>query len=315
MLLPLTAILAVGHFQASPLLAHAPIAIPGKAGKFDFMGIDPENRLLAACHPGNSALAVLNLNTKKAVDVGLGTEVNGVAFDPKGKRIFAAGPGKTFVALNSAKLTILGRLPLDGPGDCVQFDPGRGVVYVDNDDGTNLWVINPKSMKLTGKVTIKEAPEYMEFDASHDRIFQAIKSTSTVQVINPKTLEVEDEWKLGALTSPHGLAIDRFTHTIFVAGKNGELVLLDSKSGTLLDTVEVVKGSDQIAYDPSLRRVYIPAAGTLQIIQITGNKGKMLGEVPVSKDCKRVVVDPKTHVVWVAYSEGNTSYFQSFAPQ
>jgi DNA-binding beta-propeller fold protein YncE len=102
---------------------------------------------------------------------------------------------------------------------------------------------------------------------------------------------------------------------LFVAGKNGKLVILDADSGKLLNTVDVVASSDQIAYDPSNMRVYIPAGGELQVVQIDGDGGKVLGSVPVSKDCKRVAVDRRTHDVYVAFSEGTESYFQRFKVQ
>jgi DNA-binding beta-propeller fold protein YncE len=298
---------------AAPLTAQTPIVVPGGAGHFDFMNIDPVNRLVFACHPGKSSFTVVDLNTGEAKDVDAGVEVNGICPDSKGKRVFAAGPGKTLVCFDSKSWKKTGSLTLDGPGDCVQYDGKRGVVYVDNDDGTNLWIVDPKTMKLKNSIVIKEAPEYMELDQTRSRIFQAIKSTSTVQVIDPDSMKVVDEWKLGELTGPHGLAVDRKTGRVFVAGKNGKLVILDATSGKLLSSLDVVKGSDQIAYDAGLQRLYIPGASTIQVIQISGDTATVLGSVPVEKDCHRVAIDPTNHDVWVAYADATNSYVQKFS--
>ena len=315
MILNILAFFAVGLQAGAPLVAESPIVIPGGAGHFDFMGMDGRNQLVLACHPGKTSIAVLDIASGKATDVNVGTEVNGVAADGMNHRVYAAGPGKKLVALDSTTWTKVGELALDGPGDCVQFDRTRGVIYVDNDDGTNLWIVDAKTLKITGTVTIKEAPEYMEYDNGKNLIFQAIKSSSTVQVIDAEAKKVDREYTLGTLTSPHGLALDRKTRRLFVAGKNGKLVILDADSGKLLNTVDVVASSDQIAYDPSNMRVYIPAGGELQVVQIDGDNGKVLGSVPVSKDCKRVAVDRRTHDVYVAFSEGTESYFQKFKVQ
>ena len=311
MLVSLLAAFLVGA-QSAPLVATPPIAVPGGAGKFDFMTFDSKDHLVMAGHPGKASLAVLDTATNKAVDVPLGAECNCVAADTKGKRLFAAGPGKTLVALDSTTMTKVGTLPLDGPGDCVQFDSKRGVVYVDNDDGTNLWVVDAKTLKLQGAINIKEAPEYMEIDNSTDQIYQAIKSTATVQVIDATARKVVKEFALGTLKSPHGLALDRKTRRLFVAGKNGKLVIVDADSGNLLNTVDVLPNSDQIAYDSSLKRVYIPSEGQIQVVQIDGDGGKVIGSVPVGSDCHRVVVDRKSHDIWVAYSDSGNSYFQRF---
>ncbi|HTQ09415.1 MAG TPA: glutaminyl-peptide cyclotransferase [Fimbriimonadaceae bacterium] len=290
-----------------------PMAVPGGAAHFDFMNIDPTNRLVFAEHPGKSQVVVVNLDTKSITNVDLEAECNGIGIDAAGKRAFAAGPGKTLVRIDLTTLKKTGSLALDGPGDCVQYDAKRGVVYVDNDDGTNLWVVDPDTMKLKGAVTIKEAPEYMEIDQSNNRIFQAIKSTSSVQVIDPDSLTVLAEWGLGDLTSPHGLALDRKAGLVFVAGKNGKLDILSMKTGKILNTVNIVNGSDQIAYDAGLKRVYIPGESKIQIVQISGDKGAVAGDVPVGKDCHRVAIDPKTHDVWVAYQDGTDSFVQRFA--
>jgi len=309
-------LLSLALYAVAPkalLVATPPIVVPGGAGHFDFMGIDPVNQLVFAEHPGKSAVVVVNLKTRKVSSVALDAACNGIGVDSSGKRAFAAGPGKTLVRVDTRTLEKTGSLALDGPGDCVQYDAKRGVVYVDNDDGTNLWVVDPETMQLKGAVTIKEAPEYMEIDQTHNRIFQAIKSTSTVQVIDPASLKVLAEWGLGELTSPHGLAIDRNAGLVFVAGKNGKLDILSMKTGKIVNVVDIVNGSDQIAYDQSLKRIYIPGESKIQIVQISGDSGKVAGDVPVGKDCHRVAIDPKTHDVWVAYSDGTNSYVQRFA--
>jgi DNA-binding beta-propeller fold protein YncE len=294
------------------LTAESPITVPGKAGHFDFMNVDRKNRYVFACHPGNKSFTVVNLDTKDVKEVDAGVEVNGICADSNGKLVFAAGPGNTLVKFDSSTWTKTGSLALSGPGDCVQYDSKHGVVYVDNDDGTNLWVVDPKEMKLVDTVAIKEAPEYMEFWSKTDKIYQAIKSTSTVQVVNAATRKVEGEWTLGELTSPHGLALDKRANLVFVAGKNGKLVILNATTGKVLNTVEVVKGSDQIAYDSQLKRVYIPSEGKLQVIQIEGENGTVVSTVPVGADCHRVTVDMTTHDVWVAYSDKTNSFVQKF---
>ena len=302
-------------FVAPPdvlLTPETPITVPGGPGKFDFMNVDRTNRFVFACHPGKKSFTVVNLSTKEVKDVHAGVEVNGICADSAGKLVYAAGPGNTLVKFDSTTWTKTGSLALSGPGDCVQYDSKRGVVYVDNDDGTSLWVIDPKEMKLVDTITIKEAPEYMEFSRRTDKIFQAIKSSSTVQVIDAVTRKVETEWTLGDLTSPHGLALDRQAGLVFVAGKNGKLVILNSTSGKVLNTVEIVKGSDQIAYDNQLKRIYIPSEGKIQVVQIEGERGTVVSTVPVGTDCHRVAVDPTTHDVWVAYSDKTDSFVQKF---
>lgn len=293
--------------QTAPLTAQPPIVVPGGAGGFDFMGFDARNRLVLASHPRRSGFAVVNLSNGEVKEVDA-VAVNGIAADSQGKKVYAAGPDKTLVAYDSTTWNKVGSLALDGPGDCVQFDAKRGVLYVDNDDGTRLWVVNPKTMAVINTISIKEAPEYMEVDNGRNLIFQAIKSTNSVQVVDLGSLKVVDEWSLGDVKSPHGLAVDRRAGKVFVAGKNGKLVVLDAKNGKILQTLDVSTNSDQIAYDSGLKRVYCPGNGVMTVIQMADSGARLLESVTIPKACHSITVDQKTHDVWVAYADEKDSF-------
>lgn len=307
----LTTLLLLG-LQAPVLTPQTPVEVPGGAGKFDFMNIDTRNGYVFACHPGKQSLAVLDIAKNTATDVPVGTAVNGCSADGRGKVVYAAGPGKALVKVDENTWKVTATLPLDGPGDCVQYDRRSKSVYVCNDDGTNIWAVDEDSFKIKGAVTISEAPEYMEIDSQGGLAYQAIKSNSTVQVVDLKTLKVTADCKLGDLTGPHGLCLDRKLNRVFVAGKNGKLVMLDTQSGKVVTTIEVVTGSDQIAYDNGNKRIYIPSQGQIQVVQVEGDTLKVVGSVPVAKDCHRVAVDRKSHVVYVAYVSDDKSWFQAF---
>lgn len=304
--------LLLNFAQTSLLTPQPPVEVPGGAGRFDFMNIDTRNGYVFACHPGKQSLAVLDIAKNSATDVAVGTQVNGCSADTRGKVVYAAGPGKTLVKVDETTWKVVATLPLDGPGDCVQYDRRTKTAYVCNDDGTNIWAVDGDPLKVRGAVTIAEAPEYMELDSQAGLAYQAIKSNNTVQVVDLKTLKVTADWKLGDLTGPHGLCFDRQANRVFVAGKNGKLVMLNTQTGQVVTTIDVVTGSDQIAMDTSNKRIYIPSQSQLQVVQVEGDTLKVAGSVPVAKDCHRVTVDRKTHTVYVAYVNDGKSWFQAF---
>jgi DNA-binding beta-propeller fold protein YncE len=298
--------------QSQPLKAQPPIVVPGGAGKFDFMNVDPKDRLAFACQPGKSAFVVIDLDRNSVKRVDVGAEINGIDADPKGKKVYGAGPGKVLVKFDMATWKKVGSLPLEGPGDSVVFDSKRGTVYVDNDDGTSLWFVTPGSMKISHTVTIKEAPEVMVLDSGRNKIFQNIKTSNSVQVIDLATKKVVAEYPLGQLTGPHGLAEDQAEGKLFSVGKNGKLVVLNASSGKILQTLDVTKGSDQIAYDAQLKRLYVPGSGMIQTIQVSASGAKIIGSASLPKGCHSVTVDPKTHNVWVAYVDAQNSYVMKY---
>lgn len=298
-----------------PLVAQAPIVVPGGAGHYDFMNFDGTDRLVLAAHPGKSSFTVVNLDSREVKEVDATCAVNGIDADPAGHKVYAAGPGKTLVQFDTSTWMKTGSLPLDGPGDSVVFDGKRGTIYVDNDDGTNLWFVDPSTLKVVQTVTIKEAPEVMVLDSGRGKIFQNIKSANAIQVIDIDSHKVVAEYPLGDLKSPHGLAEDASLGRLFSVGKNGKLVILDADSGKILTTLDVVQSSDQIAYDPGLKRLYIPGAGQIDVVQISESGASLLGHVANPAGCHSVTVDTKTHDVWVAYSDDKDSYVMMFTTQ
>ena len=256
---------------------------------------------------------VIDLTSEIAKNVELATEVNGIDADPAGHKVYAAGPGKELVEVDMKSWKKVGSLPLSGPGDSVIFDQKHGVVYVDNDDGTNLWFVKPKGLSISRTVTIKEAPEVMVLDGGRSKIFQNIKTSNSIQVIDVLSGAVVKEYTLGELTGPHGLAEDASLGELFSVGKNGKMVILNADSGKILQTLNVTKGSDQIAYDAQLKRLYIPGNETLQTVQITASGAKLIGSASCPKGCHSVTVDPKTHSVWVVYADATNSYAMKYS--
>ncbi len=298
---------------AAPLTASAPIEVPGGAGKFDFMNSDDADHLVFACHPSKSTFTVVDLKAGTAKDVDATAAVNGIDADTSRQKVFAAGPGKTLVVFDMKTWTKTASLALDGPGDSVVCDPKAGLVYVDNDDGTSLWIVNADTLKIEKTVTIKGAPEVLVFAQGRGKLFQNIKSTNSLQVVDPKEGKVLAEYMLGDLSSPHGLAEDSSLGKLMSVGKNGKLVILDADSGKIQQTLDVNKNSDQIAYDPGLRRLYIPGSGAMEVIQLGDDGGKVMGTVPIASGCHSVTVDFETHDVWVAYSDSKGSFVQKFS--
>ena len=308
----ITPFLTFAARQNAPLTAQAPIVIPGGAGHFDFMNVDPSDRIAIACHPGKTSFTVINLDSGTVKEVDAGVEVNGVDIDSANKKLYAAGGGKTLIQFDTTNWTKTNALTLDGPGDDVLYDAKRGVVYVDNDDGTLVWVVDPSTMKVSSSVTIKGAPEVMLLDDSRNKLFQNIKPANSLQVIDPESKAVIAEYPLGDVTSPHGLAEDASLGRLFSVGKNGKMAILDADTGKIVADVDVTKNSDQIGYDAGLKQLYIPGSGVMQVFQASADGVTKVGEVPLPAGCHSVTVDPQSHDVWVVYSDTTNSYAMKY---
>lgn len=302
------------HAGPPLLVPEPPIKVPDSAGGFDFLKIDESKNRLLANHTGNNSLDVFDLTDGKllkhiptgkaqdvAVDTGCGTYLVGVSKEQK------------VVVVDATRLEVIHEIPLDGPADAIAFNPKKHELYVGHDDGRDLWVIDTHENKVTGTITIEEAPEVVIYDSASDRVFQNIKSDATVLAIDPGTHLIQAKWSTAPAAAPHGLVCNPATQHLFCAGTNGKLAVLDGRTGENSGSVDIAKGVDQIAFDPTTQRVYSACgSGKICIAQDSPTGVESLGEIDSAPGAKSIAYDAKAHAVWVAYANDKGSYIQRF---
>jgi len=303
----------------APLTAHKTVVVPGGSAHFDWMLVDAPRHRLYASHPGKGTLVVYDLSTGTVRQVDTDGEVNGEAVDEADNKLFVAGGNQKVVVFNLKTLAKTGEIPLTGPADTIAFDPKNGTLYVDHDDGAEVWTVDAKTDKVTGSVPIAGAPEFVFYDAATDRLYQNIKPANCTQVINPSTNTVEATWSTAPMTSPHGLAIDDRTSRVFAAG-SGKAVMMERATGKVLASVNIAPGYvDQIAFDPANRRLYCASSpkgepSQVSVVQESASGMTLLGSVPVPPGTHTLAVDPQTHHVWVSSAGDKDSLLTEMVP-
>ncbi len=302
----------------APLKPHEPIEIPNSKGGFDYLQVDNANRRLLLDHTGNGSLDVIDLNTEKFVKSIKTGAAQGVAVDSKKNRYYVSvSREKKFVIIDSDKLEVAGELPLPGPGDSIAMGPkGVSRAFVGHDDETDLWVIDPDAKKIVTTLKIPAGPEYLIAEDSTSRMYLPCKSDDSLQVVSASdnNSTITGAWPTAPAKKPHGLAIDiRGEHRLFVAGNNGKVVVFQASDGKQLGTADTVNGVDQIAFDAEKDRLYCPSGiGKMTVLDTSGNSLKPIADVTTTRGAKTTTFDPKTHAVWVAYSEGGKCFARKF---
>jgi DNA-binding beta-propeller fold protein YncE len=297
----------------APLVLSKTVIIPGGPARSDFVSIDKANRRLLVAHTGANSITVLDLKTDTvlpAIKVGA---VQGVAVDEAGGKYYAGdSKDQKVVVVDSKTLTPGAEIPLTGPVDDIIFNPKNHTVYADHDDGTEVWTIDSKTNKVTGSVTIAGPPEVIVYDRKTNLLYQNIKTTDQLQVIDPKTNKVTQTWPVAPAKSPHGLALDSKHGLLISAGGNGQLVLMDIKTGKVITSAPIVQGVDQIDLDVKTGMVYCAGRGAISVVKVTPTSLQPMGDVTTPKGLHTLSVDPVTHAVWGVYSDDKESYLLKF---
>ena len=304
---------SVTAFAGPPLIAHAPITVPGGPGGFDWMLVDRAQNRLYATHGGTKTLTVLDLNTGAVRNVNAGA-VSGIAVDTAGGRVFTGGADQKLVILDDKTLEKTGEVAVPGPIDDIRYDPRNGLVYAAHDDGADDWAIDARAKKIVATIPVPGAPEAFAYDAGTRLLYQNIKPADCMDVINPATNKVVATWPTLPAKEPHGLVIDDATGRLFSAGWNGYLAVLSLKTGKVVASAAIAPNTDQIAFDPKRRRIYCASRGFVSVVQETAGGGvRSLGDVPSPKGAHTLALDPLTGDVWVSYSDGAASHLQKFS--
>ncbi len=300
--------------HAAPLTAGDPIALPGTKGGFDFIRIDTAANRLLLGHTGNKSFDVFDLSTRKLLRSVPTSTAQDATTDVKGGKYYVSGNDPSrMVIVDSASLEITGEVPTPADTDLIGFNPDTGLVYECNDTAGEIWVINPATSKIVS--TIKVAGGGMEdlvFDPEYKQLYQAAKGSSVIAVIDPVANVVTASWSLAPHTGPHGVALVPDTGGLLVACA-GKLVLLNRTTGKIIAAAPTATKVDELAYDAALHVAYCASKqGKISAVAVAAGTLTPLGDVPDQSGAGNIVVDPKTHLVWIAYSKGNQAYVQPF---
>jgi DNA-binding beta-propeller fold protein YncE len=305
-----------GNVHAAPLTAGDPILLPGTKDGFDFIRIDTAANRLLLGHEGNKTFDVFDLDSKKLLKAVPTSTSQDATTDVKRGNYYVSGndPGR-MVIVDSKKLEITGEVPVPTNTDLIGFNPQTGLVYECNDAAGEVWVIEPAAKKIVTTIKINgTGMEDLAFDPEYKHLYLAVKGNGTVAVIDPASHAVTDTWSLAPDKGPHGIAIVPENDGLLVACA-GKLVLLNRTTGKIAATAATGARVDEMAYDPGLHIAYCASrSGKISAVAVEAGKLTALGDVPDETGTGDIVVDPKTHTVWIAYHKGEECFVQPFTP-
>jgi DNA-binding beta-propeller fold protein YncE len=298
-----------------PLSAGEPVLLEHTQGRFDFLRLDSAHRRLLLAHTGNKTLDVFDLNSGHLLkSISTGAAQDSAIDNKNGRYYVSVSDPPRMVIIDAAKLEVTGEVPLAAPSDLITFNPAKGLVYVCNDEAGELWVIDPSAKKILTTINLPgKGMEDLTFDPQNKRLFQLLKEANLLSIIDPSNNKVLESWPTAPAEKPHGLALVPDTDFLLIAGGNGKLVLINRASGKVLANADIAERVDEIAYDPQLHKVYCASGqGKISVVGLEGDKLNALGDMPDESGCHSIVVDPKTHTVWIAYGKRDQSFIQPF---
>jgi len=265
---------------------------------YDFLRIDSASRRLFVAH--RTRVDVLDADTGARLgEIANLAGVHGVEVVHDLNVAFATnGANRTVTMFNPGTLELIKTIKYAGEKpDALAYDPSSALVFVANGGATgDLTVIDPAKGAIVGTVDLGAGKlEVLAFDGQ-GRGFVNDEDRSVVHVFDTHTLKPVAKWPLAPGEEPTGLAIDRAHHRLFAACGNERLVVLDTDTGKVVDTVAIGASPDGAAFQAQTGHVFVSNGdGTMTVIgKSSAGRYAVLQTVKTATGARTIDLDEST---------------------
>lgn len=307
------------HSQESPhIKLIKSVDLPGYSGDFDHFAVDfDRNRLLLAAED-HGTLEVFDLKTSahlRSVD-GFGNP-HSILVRKGSPTVLITDSEKQGATLRDADTYDRKQaVPLTPGSDTSKYDAAANVLYVvtggkDVDMQTaNLEAVNPDTGARIGSITFQDNHvEAMAFVDSDPRLFINLAQTNKIAVVDRRNLKLLATWPVTPAKQNAMVAFDPDQHRLYVVCRDpGMVVVMNSDTGAIVDTLQAPLRSDELQYDHDQHRLYVPGGeGYLGVYDTSdADHLKLIEKVNTAPGAKTGLLVTSLHRLYLAVSPGKS---------
>lgn len=313
----LVAVLTVGVGAAAaltgtraglPLTPVARVPLSGPSVRFDYASLDPGSNRLYIAHMDANQLLVFDIVQRKIVKTLSAPGVHGVIAVPQLDRVFASATNaRQVLTINATTDAVVARAPAGQYPDGLAYDPVERHVFVSDESGGVETVLNARGQRIA-TIALGGGAGNVQYDAGSGHVLVDVQTRDDVAVIDPKTNRIVRRVAMPGCNNDHGLYVDSTRRLAFVAcDQNATLLTLDLRTMTVTGHASVGNAPDVLAFDTSLRRLYVASeSGVVAVFAERGHGLQKLGQAFLAVEAHTVAVDPRTHLVYFPLQSGSS---------
>jgi DNA-binding beta-propeller fold protein YncE len=280
----------------------------GGEGSWDYVSVSAEDRRLYVSH--NNQVEVLNADTHEKIGVIPTKGVHGIcAIQSLGKGFITNGKANNVTVFDIKTLQPLAQIATDEDPDALLYDPYSNRVFIFNNDGMSITVIDALSNKVIKMFKVAGKPETGVTDEA-GTIYVNLEDANEIVVFDSKTLIVKKRFKLSPGEEPTGLAFDKETHRLFsTCRKNQLMMVMDAGNGKVIARLPIGKMTDGAIFNGQSKLVACSnGEGTITIVkEWAPDKFEVVDTIVTARGAKTLAFDSKTeHLYTVTAQLGDT---------
>jgi DNA-binding beta-propeller fold protein YncE len=290
------------HAGASGLKAIDTFKIGGTGG-WDYANVDPVARKLYVTH--GTSIASIEIDTGKVTPHLADASGAHIALPLNDGQTLLLTQGKANKAsfIDAQTGAELGSVATGTKPDGAIIDPATGQVFVLDNGGAQIDVIDPAARTLTGKIAMDGAPEGYAADGK-GLLFTHYEDKNAIAVVDTRAMKIKATYSMPDCAEPTGLALIPDQRLLLSACDNGKARITNADTGALVASLPIGGGADGVAYDEKTKLGYIPCGddGTLVVISFDG-KPRIIDVVKTRKGARTIALDPQTGRVYLPFAE------------
>src|ERR1700676_944984 len=299
--------------QTKPPLRHLQdIPLPDlKEGDFDHFTVDLAGNRLFSTAEENNAVVVLDTKTNKLIHtIPALAAPHSMLFLPQAEQLWViSGDDGTAKIFDPGSYALTETVKLTKGADASAYDPAKHLLYVTagGSDAKMAYslinIVDTSTRKKVGDIKVESTNlEAMAIEKNGPRLFVNIRDKGLVGVIDRDEQTVTATWPLGDVHGNTPLIFDEPNHRIFVAGRKPALFeVLDSESGNIIATLPTAEMTDDMAFDPAGKRIYVVCSDFTAVYQQKdADHYEDIGRVPTGFRAKTAILVPQLKRYYVA---------------
>jgi DNA-binding beta-propeller fold protein YncE len=291
-------------------------------GYMDHLSYDLKNQHLFLSGEMNKEIVVVDMKAGKVIqEIKVGGNPRKPFFDSVTNELWVDLGDNTAVALNGTTFEVTKTVELTGGKDAAgrdpdnaAYDPAKGLYYIGvrtRTQGTkdgSIEIVDTRAAKLVGRIAMDgDEPAAIALDPAANRLYvgmgDIVNGESIVKVVDIAKRAIVAEWSTAGGPQPHVAGLDAAHHRLFMGsrlggGHNvdpGKLVIINTDTGKVVQTLDATGGGDEIFYDAPSKRVYFSGStGTLAVFhEDDPDHFRLLGKVPTGAIAKSGIWIPE----------------------
>ncbi|CAB3754752.1 YncE family protein [Paraburkholderia solisilvae] len=300
----------------APLTWLTTIPLPAvTGGDFDHFAVDlPHHRLYVSAEKyGSIEVFGLPDGEHLSSERDVAKSPHKILLTDNGKTMFIADAGDANVKIvDTSSFQVEKTIPVEPQPDTGVADRKNGIFYVGNggvkshQDNAYITLLSLSDGAVLGQVHVPGAQlKGMVIDHASGRLFVNLRDKNQVGVIDLKARKLAGIWTVPGPSRNSAIAFDSVHKRLFIGSRApGKLYVLDSDTGSVVQSLDIVDVSDDMHFDANHHRLYITGAGGLDVVQQTDPDHYRIEQHIDTLGGKTSVYIPSLHRLYVVHTKG-----------